>query len=208
MATTKKNTGAKSTVKSNTTKKETSVKVETPTVENTVPEILENNETQGFVNEQSPIVSFKAKKAIPMDALVMVKSAVNGKLVYVSKRQNGYREIWNGLGEEIPMEMAELYSMKNTDKSFFTENWIEVDPVVLRDLQMERYYKDAISVSDLDAIFELEGEELEDAIDRMKDNTKNAFALEAIRRIEEEELTDFRTISTIEKKLNCELYEH
>ena len=167
-------------------------------------DIVEEKET---LNE-SPIVSYKAKKVIPMDALVMVKSAVNGKLVYVSKRQTGYMETWNGLGEEIPMEMAELYSMKNTDRAFFTENWIEVDPIVLRDLQMERFYKDAISVADLDNIFNLEGDELRQAISNMKENTKNAFALEAVKRVENGTLTNFRTISIIEEMLNCEIYEH
>ena len=167
-------------------------------------DIVEEKET---LNE-SPIVSYKAKKVIPMDALVMVKSAVNGKLVYVSKRQTGYMETWNGLGEEIPMEMAELYSMKNTDRSFFTENWIEVDPIVLRDLQMERFYKDSISVADLDGIFDLEGDELKQAISKMKENTRNAFALEAVKRVENGTLTNFRTISTIEEMLNCEIYEH
>ena len=167
-------------------------------------DIVEEKET---LNE-SPIVSYKAKKVIPMDALVMVKSAVNGKLVYVSKRQTGYMETWNGLGEEIPMEMAELYSMKNTDRAFFTENWIEVDPIVLRDLQMERFYKDAISVADLDNIFNLEGDELRQTIRKMKENTKNAFALEAVKRVENGTLTNFRTISIIEEMLNCEIYEH
>ena len=171
-------------------------------------EAVDNNmEAKEALNE-SPIVSYKAKKAIPMDALVMVKSAVNGKLVYVSKRLNGYIETWNGMGEEIPMEMAELYSMKNTDKSFFTENWIEVDPIVLRDLQMERYYKDAVSIADLEDIFELEGDELRQAISKMKENTKNAFALEAVSRVENGTLTNFRTISIIEEMLNCEIYEH
>lgn len=168
---------------------------------------IENIEATEALDE-SPIVSYKAKKSIPMDALVMVKSAVNGKLVYVSKRQTGYMETWNGLGEEIPMEMAELYSMKNTDRSFFTENWIEVDPIVLRDLQMERFYKDSISVSDLDSIFELENDKLKQAINKMKENTKNAFALEAVKRVENGTLTNFKTISIIEELLNCELYEH
>ena len=167
-------------------------------------DIVEEKET---LNE-SPIVSYKAKKVIPMDALVMVKSAVNGKLVYVSKRQTGYMETWNGLGEEIPMEMAELYSMKNTDRAFFTENWIEVDPIVLRDLQMERFYKDAISVADLDNIFNLEGDELRQTISKMNENTTNAFALEAVKRVENGTLTNFRTISIIEEMLNCEIYEH
>lgn len=167
-------------------------------------ETIEATET---LNE-SPIVSYKAKKTIPMDALVMVKSAVNGKLVYVSKRQTGYMETWNGLGEEIPMEMAELYSMKNTDRSFFTENWIEVDPIVLRDLQMEHFYKDSISVGDLDSIFDLENDKLKQAINKMKENTRNAFALEAVKRVENGTLTNFKTISIIEEMLNCEIYEH
>lgn len=194
-----------STTKSTTNKRKPVTK--TSPVEKPVEAVDNNMEAKEALNE-SPIVSYKAKKAIPMDALVMVKSAVNGKLVYVSKRLNGYIETWNGMGEEIPMEMAELYSMKNTDKSFFTENWIEVDPIVLRDLQMERYYKDAVSIADLEDIFELEGDELRQAISKMKENTKNAFALEAVSRVENGTLTNFRTISIIEEMLNCEIYEH
>ena len=192
-----------------TTNKSKNIKTAAP-VEKPV-EVIENKveaiEAKEAPNE-SPIVSYKAKKSIPMDALVMVKSAVNGKLVYVSKRQTGYMETWNGLGEEIPMEMAELYSMKNTDRSFFTENWIEVDPIVLRDLQMERFYKDSVSVADLDGIFDLEGDELKQAISKMKENTRNAFALEAVKRVENGTPTNFRSISTIEEMLNCEIYEH
>lgn len=194
-----------STTKSTTNKRKPVTK--TSPAEKPVEAVDNNMEAKEALNE-SPIVSYKAKKAIPMDALVMVKSAVNGKLVYVSKRLNGYIETWNGMGEEIPMEMAELYSMKNTDKSFFTENWIEVDPIVLRDLQMERYYKDAVSIADLEDIFELEGDELRQAISKMKENTKNAFALEAVSRVENGTLTNFRTISIIEEMLNCEIYEH
>lgn len=194
-----------STTKSTTNKRKPTTK--TSPAEKPVEAVDNNMEAKEALNE-SPIVSYKAKKAIPMDALVMVKSAVNGKLVYVSKRLNGYIETWNGMGEEIPMEMAELYSMKNTDKSFFTENWIEVDPIVLRDLQMERYYKDAVSIADLEDIFELEGDELRQAISKMKENTKNAFALEAVSRVENGTLTNFRTISIIEEMLNCEIYEH
>lgn len=164
--------------------------------------------TQEVSIEKSPVVSFKAKKAIPMDALVMVKSAIYGKLVYVSKRIQGYKEVWNGFGEEIPMEMAELYSMKNTDRKFFTENWIEVDPIVLRDLQMERYYTQSISIDTFDKLFKLSDKELEGKIDNMKEHIRNAFVLEAMKRVEDGTLNNLKIISVIEKKLNCELYEH
>lgn len=165
-------------------------------------------ETQEVSEEESPVVSYKAKKAIPMDALVMVKSAIYGKLIYVSKRIQGYKEVWNGFGEEIPMEMAELYSMKNTDRKFFTENWIEVDPLVLRDLQMEKYYTQAIPIDTFNSLFELSESELESKIDNMKEHIRNAFVLEAMKRVENGTLNNLKTISLIEKKLNCELYEH
>lgn len=164
--------------------------------------------TQEVSDEKSPVVSFKAKKAIPMDALVMVKSAIYGKLIYVSKRIQGYKEVWNGFGEEIPMEMAELYSMKNTDRKFFTENWIEVDPLVLRDLQMERYYTQSISIDTFDKLFELSESELKNKIDNMKEHIRNAFVLEAMKRVENGTLNNLKIISLIENKLNCELYEH
>ena len=199
----------KSTTKK-TTKTTTSPKTNPPS-EKAVAEVVENtiiNTNEDAKVAESPIISYKAKKAIPMDAMVMVRSAVNGNLIYVSKRTNGYTETWSALGEEIPMEMAELYSMKNTDRAFFTENWIEVDPVVLRDLQMERFYENSVSVADLDKVFEMTGDELRNAIRRMKENTKNAFALEAMRRVENGELDNFRTISVIEEELKCELYEH
>lgn len=199
----------KSTTKK-TTKTTTSPKTNPPS-EKAVAEVVENtiiNTNEDAKVEESPIISYKAKKAIPMDAMVMVRSAVNGTLIYVSKRTNGYTETWSALGEEIPIEMAELYSMKNTDRAFFTENWIEVDPVVLRDLQMERFYENSVSVADLDKVFEMTGDELRNAIRRMKENTKNAFALEAMRRVENGELDNFRTISVIEEELKCELYEH
>lgn len=199
----------KSTTKK-TTKTTTSPKTNLPS-EKAVAEVVENtiiNTNEDAKVAESPIVSYKAKKAIPMDAMVMVRSAVNGTLIYVSKRTNGYTETWSALGEEIPIEMAELYSMKNTDRAFFTENWIEVDPVVLRDLQMERFYENSVSVADLDKVFEMTGDELRNAIRRMKENTKNAFALEAMRRVENGELDNFRTISVIEEELKCELYEH
>lgn len=176
--------------------------------EDTTPTITTAAETQEVSEEKSPVVSYKAKKAIPMDALVMVKSAIYGKLIYVSKRIQGYKEVWNGFGEEIPMEMAELYSMKNTDRKFFTENWIEVDPLVLRDLQMERYYTQSIPIDTFNSLFELSESELENKIDNMKEHIRNAFVLEAMKRVENGTLNNLKTISLIEKKLNCELYEH
>ena len=157
--------------------------------------------------ETSPIVSYTAKKKIPMDARVMVKNTTGGELIYVSKRLLGYTEVWSEFGEEIPMEMSELYSMKNTDRRFFIENWIEVDPIVLRDLNMEQFYKNFLPVDEIQKLSNKSIDEIISAINYMKPSAKNAFVLEAIKYVENGELSDIRVITAIEKTLNCELYE-
>ena len=113
---------------------------------------IEKTQDSGTAETVPETVSttYVPRRKIPLDAQVMVKNLTGGKLIYVSKRLVGYSEEWHEFGEEIPMEMAELYSMKNTDRRFFTENWIEVDMAVLRDLQMDRFYENAITADEIE----------------------------------------------------------
>ena len=109
--------------------------------------------------------------------------------------------------EEIPMEMAELYSMKNTDRKFFTENWIEVDINVLRDLQMDRFYKNVMTVDEINNMFEMEADELINKVSNMTIALKNCVGIKASEMIADGRLTNIHTINALEKALNCELYE-
>ena len=175
---------------------------------------VKNADTEMNQNTDAPAASetdsktYSAKKKIPLDAQVMVKNMTGGKLVYASKRLVGYSEEWHEFGEEIPMEMAELYSMKNTDRRFFTENWIEVDIAVLRDLQMDRFYKDAITADEINNLFDMDIDTLVYKIGKMSPNTKNCVGIKAIEMIADGRLSNINTISALEKALNCELYEH
>ena len=147
------------------------------------------------------------KKKIPLDAQIMVKNLTGGKLVYESKRLQGYSEEWHEFGEEIPMEMAELYSMKNTDRRFFTENWVEVDMAVLRDLQMDRYYENAITVDEINHLADIDVDAFVKKINGMSLTTKNCVGIRAMQMIAEGTLTNINTISALEKALGCELYD-
>lgn len=160
--------------------------------------------TEEVASASSPIVP---KKKIPLDEQVMVKNLTGGKLVYESKRLRGYSEVWHEFGEEIPMEMAELYSMKNTDRKFFTENWIEVDINVLRDLQMDRFYKNVMTVDEINNMFEMEADELISKVSNMTIALKNCVGIKASEMIADGRLTNIHTINALEKALNCELYE-
>lgn len=155
----------------------------------------------------SPGVIYKTKDKIPMDALVMVKNLTGGKLIYTSKALNGYTLEWNKFGEEVPVEMKELYNMKNTDRRFFTENWIEVDINVLRDLRMDIYYKDAIKAEEIETLFKMPVDKLVDKVSKASKTIQNTIGLKAIEMIENRQLTDINVITALEKVLNCELYE-
>lgn len=155
----------------------------------------------------SPAIIYKTKDKIPMDALVMVKNLTGGKLVYTSKSLNGYTLVWDTYGEEIPVEMKELFNMKNTDRRFFTENWVEVDINVLRDLRMDMYYKDAITAKELDTLFSQPIDQITQKVSKASKTIQNTIGLKAIKMIEDKQLTDINVISALEKALNCELYE-
>ena len=165
------------------------------TNENIQKEAVEVKETK---TETASSVILAPKQKIPLDG---------GKLVYESKRLRGYSEVWHEFGEEIPMEMAELYSMKNTDRKFFTENWIEVDMAVLRDLQMDRFYQNAMTVDEINNMFELNADELVSKVSNMSMALRNSIGIKAMEMIEDGRLSNVKTINALEKALNCELYE-
>lgn len=173
-----------------------------------INETEETSETVEIAETQeAPSIIYRAKAKIPMDALVMVKNLTGGKLVYVSKRMNGYSISWDSFGEEVPVEMSELYAMKNTDRRFFTENWIEVDINVLRDLQMDRFYKNSITIDEINTMFDMDTDELIKKVKAASKTIQNSIGLRAIEMIKDRQLTDINVISALEEALNCELYE-
>lgn len=169
----------------------------------------ESNQDTGTVETVPETVSttYVPRRKIPLDAQVMVKNLTGGKLFYVSKRLVGYSEEWHEFGEEIPMEMAELYSMKNTDRRFFTENWIEVDMAVLRDLQMDRFYENSITADEIENLFEMDTDKIISKIEKASPVIKNCVGIKAMKMVEDGRLNNIKTISALEKALNCELYE-
>ena len=97
--------------------------------------------------------------------------------------------------------------MKNTDRKFFTENWIEVDMAVLRDLQMDRFYQNAMTVDEINNMFELNADELISKVSNMSMALRNSIGIKAMEMIEDGRLSNVKTINALEKALNCELYE-
>ena len=151
-------------------------------------------------------VVFQAKKEIPLDALVYVKNLTGGKLIYKNPR-TGYTYIWNEYGEEVPIEMRELINMKNANQAFFTENWIQMDIAVLRDLHMDNYYKDFVSYEDIENLITKDADKIIDKLKNASLTIKNSVGIRALQLIEEKKLTDINVIRALEEVLGCELTE-
>lgn len=173
-------------------------------------ELVETTRETSRVDTQSEpttpkVTHIKAKEKIPMDDLVYVRNLTGGKLIYIGR--NGYYVEWQEFGEEQPIEMRELYNMKGSDRRFFTENWIEVDLAVLRDLHMDAFYRDAISY---DEIEEIKNGKVDKIIAKMKKAQpiiKNSIGVRIMRMIEDGELNDINTIKKLEEAVGCELFQ-
>lgn len=171
--------------------------------------IEETREISRVDSESEPEITktsrLRAKEKIPMDAIVYVRNLTGGKLVYIGR--NGYYVEWQSFGEEQPIEMRELYNMRGSDRRFFTENWIEVDLAVLRDLQMDSFYKDAISYDDIENIKNGKVDKLIAQMKKTKPIIKNSIGVRIMRMIEDGELTDIVTIKKLEEAVGCELFQ-
>ena len=75
---------------------------------------------------------------------VAVKNNFVGTLIYISKK-SGVEVIWENYGDVNYMTIEELINMRNTQKSFFQNNWILIDEEeaidILKFLQVFKYYE-------------------------------------------------------------------
>ena len=151
-------------------------------------------------------VVYSSRKQIPLDALVYVKNLTGGKLIYHDPR-TGYLYTWEKYGEEIPIEMRELINMKNTNSKFFTENWIQMDVAVLRDLHMDNYYKDFISYEDIEKILDNDVSVIVDKVKNASSVIRNSIGIRAMQLIDEHKLTDINVIRALQEALGCSLID-
>jgi hypothetical protein len=175
---------------------------ETKTVETSEVTIVEKIE--------KPIKVIKTKQKLPLDMMVDCANCTHGRLVYVSKRQNGYVLEWTDFGDTQPIELAELVSMKNTYPRFFRDNWIMIDDIdVLDYLGVTSFYKNALKVETFDEFFSLSPMEIKEKISVMTNGMKKTVAFRASELIENgSKVMDSRaTISAIEEALGFDLIE-
>ena len=101
----------------------------------------------------------KKRVKIDKDELIPVISNFGGSLHYKSVKSQ-YEEVWDESGQEIDMEYGELESMRNTQKTFFINNWITLGSTdeytaeqIYEALNVSKYYANNGLYNSIDDIF-------------------------------------------------------
>lgn len=188
--------------KSDTENKEKPVKASASKKKSPEVEIKEE-----VVQKETAVKSKSAvreKVDLPLDMLVECKNGTPGKLIYVSKRQQGYQETWANFGDSAYIELAELISMRNTKRKFFEQNWIIIDDVdVLKYLKVDQYYKGAIPCEELDGIFDKNPAEMVSIIEKMSNGLKTTVQRRAFEKVRNGQIDSKKAIAALENALNC-----
>ena len=134
-----------------------------------------------------------------LNELILVKNMTPGKLIYISKRVQGYRVDWENRDDVQYMELIELMNMFASQRAFFSENWIWVEPEILEYLGAATFYENSLTPEDLVAIFNLPVDQLISTISRLTDSMKLTVRRYAKEKIVKGELTDLNVVRALEK---------
>lgn len=162
-------------------------------------------QTQKSVEIKKPIIP----KDIDPTQYITVRNGFQGQLVFKSQR-SGEMFTWAEFGDEQDIELRELRSMKNSNKSFFINNWFmfnDEDDWVIDYLGVRQYYKNAIKIDDFDDIFTKKPAELKTIISNLSEGQKKSVAYRASQLIVDRKIDSLSVISVLEESLGIELIE-
>jgi hypothetical protein len=150
----------------------------------------------------------KSKK-IPLDTVVPVIGNTVGGEIYKSKKMVGYMVEWDEYGSEEFMELSELVAMRNTDRRFFTDNWIiledtdEYSAFELYDfLKVTKFYENILTPANIDKLFNMDNEAIIKIISGMSKGMKSTIASKVQQKIVSGELDSTSKIDAFEDALN------
>lgn len=143
------------------------------------------------------------KVNVSLNDIVYVQSCFHGDLFYRSKRNNGFIVEWQQFGEEQPVDVDELMYMRNTQPTFFKEQWIRLvgdnADDVFEFLHLDRYCKNNLKFDDFDDVFAMESDEIEMVVKSFTPSLRESFARRALELIETGELDNLKKIQAIER---------
>lgn len=191
-----------------TTKKTTTKKAKPAVEAESIDEaVLIEAEVEAEPVEAAPVEKItcpapKKRVQVDLNDIVYVQSCFHGNLFYKSKR-NGSIVEWQRFGEDQPMDVDELMYMRNTQPTFFKEQWVRLvgdnADDVFNFLHLDRYCKNNLKFDSFDDVFEMTPSEIESTVKEFAPSLRESVARRAKELCEDETLTDIKTIKAIER---------
>lgn len=149
----------------------------------------------------------KTRTEIPKNELICTRSAVEGRLTYISPK-TGMTVIWENTGAEEYIEFSELVTMKASRSRFLTEPWLIIeDEEVIEYLGLKHLYNSIVDPDEVDDfLITANHRTLSKKIENMPTGTKRLLSDRARKLIKDERLNDLRVIRVLEEKLNVEFF--
>lgn len=175
-------------------------------------EVLRNSTIQNTGDSSNKLERAKEMQStvrIPLDTIVPVTCNVKGKLIYVSKKITGYTINWDNFGSTEYIDLAELVSMRNSDRRFFEDNWIicedtdEYSAMQIYDfLKVTKYYEHVFTPENIDSIFDMEPNDIIRIVSTLSNGMKETIAVRAKEKIDAKELDSNSKVEALETALN------
>jgi len=148
----------------------------------------------------------KARANLDPNATVCVRSGHDGTVRYRGK--DGSMYIWESIGVEQFMTVAELRYIASAKSRFLSEGWLQVDdPLVIEALQLERFCGNVLTLGEMEGIFDAMPGEIAAKLAKAPPEQRRSVARMARQKILDGSLNRLDTIRAIEEALHVNLIE-
>jgi len=150
--------------------------------------------------------AIKVREKLDPNMVVCVRSGHDGTVRYRGK--DGSLYIWESIGVEQDMTVAELRYIASAKSKYLFEGWLQVeDPLVIEALQLERFCGNVLTLGEMEGIFDAPVEEITAKLTKAPSEQRRSVARMARQKILDGSLNRLDAIRAIEQALNVNLIE-
>lgn len=179
----------------------------------TQAEVQKENTIKTEVTKVTKPTVKEIQARIKDDLGVTVESKFHGQLVYVNHK-TGDECIWETVGEQQDLTVADLKEMKSNQLGFFKNQWLVITDVddedirpsdVVQKINIGKYMSNVIDVEDTEAICSWSELEIANKVNLLTQGAKANLVIALNDYIESGKIDSLTIIKAFEKALECDL---
>lgn len=171
---------------------------------------------QTSVETTETTVRPKKDGRIPLDTEFPCVCNAKGGLIYISKNALGRSAQWDEFGDVQYLDIRELLTMRNTQKRFFTDNWLSIKDTddgewtgeeAYEFLRVDEHYGTFYDADNIEKFFKLTPKQMEEQVKNMSRGMKDLLAVMAIDKIERGEIDSLKKRNDLSRILGFKMSE-